>query len=173
MVENSELRKAGLKVTLPRVKILQMLDSAEQRHMSAEDVYKALMEAGEDVGLATVYRVLTQFEAAGLVVRHNFDGGHAVFELADGGHHDHMVNVETGEVDRVHRAKKSKNSRMQLPRSTVSSWWITTWCCTYARKSKLSREFQVRETSEGDPRVAFVSLWSNATEAQSCGQVWR
>lgn len=100
MVENSELRKAGLKVTLPRVKILQMLDSATsgQRHMSAEDVYKALMEAGEDVGLATVYRVLTQFEAAGLVERHNFDGGHAVFELADGGHHDHMVCVDSGEV---------------------------------------------------------------------------
>jgi Fur family ferric uptake transcriptional regulator len=75
-----------------------MLDSAEQRHMSAEDVYKALMEAGEDVGLATVYRVLTQFEAAGLVARHNFDGGHAVFELADGEHHDHMVDVETREV---------------------------------------------------------------------------
>lgn len=85
-------------MTLPRVKILQMLDSAEQRHMSAEDVYKALMEAGEDVGLATVHRVLTQFEAAGLVVRHNFDGGHAVFELADSGHHDHMVCVDTGEV---------------------------------------------------------------------------
>ena len=98
MVENHELRKAGLKVTLPRVKILQMLDSTDQRHMSAEDVYKALMEAGEDVGLATVYRVLTQFEAAGLVVRHNFDGGHAVFELADGGHHDHMVCVDTGDV---------------------------------------------------------------------------
>src|SRR5574344_971992 len=100
MVENNELRKAGLKVTLPRVKILQMLDSATsgQRHMSAEDVYKALMEAGEDVGLATVYRVLTQFEAAGLVVRHNFDGGHAVFELSDGEHHDHMINVDSGEV---------------------------------------------------------------------------
>ena len=100
MVENNELRKAGLKVTLPRVKILQMLDSAVsgQRHMSAEDVYKALMEAGEDVGLATVYRVLTQFEAAGLVERHNFDGGHAVFDLADGGHHDHMVCVDSGEV---------------------------------------------------------------------------
>ena len=100
MVENSELRKAGLKVTLPRVKILQMLDSSVsgQRHMSAEDVYKALMEAGEDVGLATVYRVLTQFEAAGLVERHNFDGGHAVFELADGGHHDHIVCVDSGEV---------------------------------------------------------------------------
>ena len=100
MVENNELRKAGLKVTLPRVKILQMLDSAVsgQRHMSAEDVYKALMEAGEDVGLATVYRVLTQFEAAGLVERHNFDGGHAVFELADGGHHDHMVCVDSCDV---------------------------------------------------------------------------
>jgi len=98
MVENNELRKAGLKVTLPRVKILQILDTAEQRHMSAEDVYKALMEAGEDVGLATVYRVLTQFEAAGLVERHNFDGGHAVFELSDGKHHDHMINVDSGEV---------------------------------------------------------------------------
>ena len=98
MVENSELRKAGLKVTLPRVKILQMLDTTDQRHRSAEDVYKAWMEAGEEVGLATVYRVLTQFEAAGLVVRHNFDGGHAVFELADGGHHDHMVCVDSGDV---------------------------------------------------------------------------
>ncbi len=98
MIENTELRKAGLKVTLPRLKILQLPESAGQRHMSAEDVYKALMEADEDVGLATVYRVLTQFEAAGLVVRHNFDGGHAVFELADGGHHDHMVCVDTGEV---------------------------------------------------------------------------
>ncbi|EXF43453.1 ferric uptake regulator family protein [Pseudomonas sp. BAY1663] len=98
MVENNELRKAGLKVTLPRVKILQMLDTTDRRHMSAEDVYKALMEAGEDVGLATVYRVLTQFEAAGLVVRHNFDGGHAVFELADSGHHDHMVCVDSGDV---------------------------------------------------------------------------
>ncbi|TWH77405.1 Fur family ferric uptake transcriptional regulator [Azomonas agilis] len=98
MVENQELRKAGLKVTLPRIKILQMLDSAGHRHMSAEDVYKALMDAGEDVGLATVYRVLTQFEAAGLVVRHNFDNGHAVFELADNGHHDHMVCIDSGEV---------------------------------------------------------------------------
>ncbi len=103
MSENLELRKAGLKVTLPRVKIMQILDTAAarkagQRHMSAEDVYKALMEAGEDVGLATVYRVLTQFESAGLVIRHNFDGGHAVFELDDGEHHDHIVCVDSGEV---------------------------------------------------------------------------
>lgn len=98
--ENQELRKAGLKVTLPRVKILQLLEQAEadNQHLSAEDVYKNLMEAGEDVGLATVYRVLTQFESAGLVNRHNFETGHSVFELAKGEHHDHMVCMETGQV---------------------------------------------------------------------------
>jgi Fur family transcriptional regulator, ferric uptake regulator len=98
--ENQELRKAGLKVTLPRVKILQILESVEvgHRHMSAEDVYRALLDAGEDVGLATVYRVLTQFETAGLVTRHNFETGHSVFELAKGDHHDHMVCIESGDV---------------------------------------------------------------------------
>ncbi len=98
--ENQELRKAGLKVTLPRVKILQILEGAnpEDQHMSAEDVYRALLDAGEDVGLATVYRVLTQFETAGLVSRHNFETGHSVFELAKGEHHDHMVCMESGEV---------------------------------------------------------------------------
>jgi Fur family ferric uptake transcriptional regulator len=98
--ENQELRKAGLKITLPRVKILQILESVDQgpRHMSAEDVYRALLGAGEDVGLATVYRVLTQFETAGLVTRHNFETGHSVFELAAGEHHDHMVCIESGDV---------------------------------------------------------------------------
>jgi Fur family ferric uptake transcriptional regulator len=100
--ENNELRKAGLKITLPRVKILQILETSRQRHLSAEDVYKELLEADEDVGLATVYRVLTQFEAAGLVERHNFDGGHSVFELDRGEHHDHMVCVETGKVIEFH-----------------------------------------------------------------------
>ena len=99
-MEDAELKKAGLKVTLPRLKILQILESqpAENQHMSAEDVYRALLEAGEDVGLATVYRVLTQFESAGLVERHNFEAGHCVFELARGDHHDHMVCLGTGEV---------------------------------------------------------------------------
>ena len=98
--ENQELRKAGLKVTLPRVKILQILDTSSEdgRHMSAEDVYKTLLDHGEDVGLATVYRVLTQFETAGLVERHNFEGGHSVFELAKEEHHDHMVCTESGKV---------------------------------------------------------------------------
>jgi Fur family ferric uptake transcriptional regulator len=97
---NQELRKAGLKITLPRVKILQILESSEHgaQHMSAEDVYRALLTAGEDVGLATVYRVLTQFESAGLVTRHHFETGHSVFELAKGEHHDHMVCVTSGDV---------------------------------------------------------------------------
>jgi len=98
MPDNIELKKVGLKVTLPRLKVLGLLEQAEDHHMSAEDVYKALLETGDDVGLATVYRVLTQFEAAGLVLRHNFEGGHAVFELAKDDHHDHMVDTSTGKV---------------------------------------------------------------------------
>ena len=97
-MESSDLRSAGLKVTLPRLKILEMLESHPARHMSAEDIYRKLMDSEEDIGLATVYRVLTQFEAAGLVKRHHFEGGHAVFELERGPHHDHMVNLDTGEV---------------------------------------------------------------------------
>lgn len=98
--EQQDLRDAGLKVTVPRVKILQILEAASESstHMSAEDVYKTLLDAKEDVGLATVYRVLTQFESAGLVERHNFESGHSVFELNRGDHHDHMVLMDTGEV---------------------------------------------------------------------------
>ena len=98
MEQRQELRKAGLKITLPRLKILEILEVAEPRHMSAEDIYKELLDAHEDIGLATVYRVLTQFESAGLVTRHNFEGGHSVFELDDGEHHDHMVCIDSGEV---------------------------------------------------------------------------
>lgn len=98
MQQRKELRKAGLKITLPRLKILEILEGAKARHMSAEDIYKNLLQSGEDIGLATVYRVLTQFEGAGLVTRHNFEGGHSIFELDDGDHHDHMVCVDTGDV---------------------------------------------------------------------------
>jgi len=94
-----ELKKAGLKATLPRIKILEILEKSAMRHMSAEDVYKALLESGEDVGIATVYRVLTQFESAGLVFRHNFEGGHSVFELDEGQHHDHILCIKCGRVD--------------------------------------------------------------------------
>lgn len=98
MEQRKELRKAGLKVTLPRLKILEIFENSKLRHLSAEDMYKELLDSGDDIGLATVYRVLTQFEGAGLVTRHNFEGGHSIFELDDGEHHDHMVCVESGEV---------------------------------------------------------------------------
>ena len=98
-MNNSELKKAGLKVTLPRVKILEILENAKEHHLSAEDVYRILLESSEDIGLATVYRVLTQFEEAGLVIRHNFEGGHSVFELDHGKHHDHLVCVKCGRVE--------------------------------------------------------------------------
>lgn len=97
--ESQGIKDAGLKITLPRVKILQILESSSIHHMSAEDVYKALLTKGEEVGLATVYRVLTQFEDAGLVVRHNFEGGHSVFEVATEEHHDHIVCVKCGQVE--------------------------------------------------------------------------
>ncbi len=98
MKDSSDLRKAGLKATLPRLKILDVLENTSARHMTAEDVYRSLLDAGEEIGLATVYRVLTQFESAGLVIRHNFEGARSVFEMDSGTHHDHMVCVECGRV---------------------------------------------------------------------------
>jgi Fur family ferric uptake transcriptional regulator len=98
VLEHQDLRKAGLKVTSPRVKVLQIMENSTTRHLSAEAIYRALLEAGEELGLATVYRVLTQFERAGIVTRHNFEGGTSVFELADRTHHDHMVCLDTGRV---------------------------------------------------------------------------
>lgn len=97
--ESSDLKKAGLKVTLPRMKILQFLEHSPQKHMSAEEVYKSMLESGEDIGLATVYRVLTQFETAGLITRHHFEGGHSVFELDEGSHHDHIVCENCGRIE--------------------------------------------------------------------------
>ncbi|ALP54754.1 Fur family transcriptional regulator [Candidatus Tenderia electrophaga] len=99
MVQTQELKKAGLKATVPRLKILEILEAHKDQHMRAEDVYKALLDSNEDIGLATVYRVLTQFEAAGLVERHHFEGGHSVFELDQGEHHDHMLCISCGRVD--------------------------------------------------------------------------
>ena len=98
MLQRDDLKRAGLKVTLPRLKILEIMEHSQTRHLSAEDLYKELLVIGEDIGLATVYRVLTQFESAGLVTRHHFEGGHAVFELDEGKHHDHMVCVASGKV---------------------------------------------------------------------------
>jgi len=97
-MELTDIKNAGLKVTLPRMKILQLLENSPDRHLRAEDIYKLLLDSGEEIALATVYRVLTQFEKADLVTRHHFEGGHAVFELNDGEHHDHLVDISSGEV---------------------------------------------------------------------------
>lgn len=101
-METTDLRRAGLKVTHPRMRILDILENGEGRHMTAEDIYRKLLDQHDDIGLATVYRVLTQFEAAGLVLKHNFEGGQAVYELDRGKHHDHMVDVDTGKVIEFH-----------------------------------------------------------------------
>lgn len=97
-MESQDLRKAGLKVTHPRMRILEILETSGAKHMTAEDIYKQLIGHDDEIGLATVYRVLTQFEAAGLVLKHNFEGGQAVFELDRGKHHDHMVDLDSGKV---------------------------------------------------------------------------
>ncbi|HPY40021.1 MAG TPA: ferric iron uptake transcriptional regulator [Thiolinea sp.] len=97
-MEGKDIKRAGLKITQPRVKILELLENSTDRHLSAEDIYKILLANEDDIGLATVYRVLTQFEAAGLVTRHHFESGQAVFELASEEHHDHMVCIRTGRV---------------------------------------------------------------------------
>lgn len=96
--QQTELRRAGLKVTMPRLKVLEVLEKAEPHHLSAEDVYKELLRVDESISITTIYRVLTQFEQSGIVERHNFDDGHAVYELASETHHDHMVDVDSGAV---------------------------------------------------------------------------
>jgi len=117
MKEPQDLKNAGLKATLPRLKVLSLFESSEQRHLSAEDVYKMLLASGEDVGLATVYRVLTQFEQAGLLMRHHFEGGKSVFELKQDGHHDHIVCLQCGRVEEFYdeeienRQKKAATER--------------------------------------------------------------
>ena len=97
-METQDLRKAGLKVTHPRMRILEILEASDGKHLTAEDIYRQLLEHDDEIGLATVYRVLTQFEAAGLVAKHNFEGGQAVYEIERGKHHDHMVDLDSGKV---------------------------------------------------------------------------
>jgi len=108
MSDPSELKSVGLKATLPRLKILSLFETSDQRHLSAEDIYRVLLNEHEDIGLATVYRVLTQFEQAGLLIRHHFESGKAVFELNQGGHHDHLVCLQCGRVEEFFDAEIEK-----------------------------------------------------------------
>lgn len=129
---NSELRKAGLKVTLPRVKILEILQDPNNQHISAEDVYKLLLDLGEDIGLATVYRVLNQFDDAGILTRHHFEGGKSVFELTGGSHHDHLVCLKCGKViefeDDVIEAKQLEIAEQNGIRLTHHSLYLYGEC---------------------------------------------
>jgi Fur family ferric uptake transcriptional regulator len=108
MQDQKDLKNAGLKATLPRLKVLSLFENSKERHLSAEDIYKVMINSGEDVGLATVYRVLTQFEQAGLLIRHHFESGKAVFELNHGSHHDHIVCVKCGRVEEFYDAEIEK-----------------------------------------------------------------
>jgi Fur family transcriptional regulator, ferric uptake regulator len=108
MPDSKDLRTIGLKATLPRLKVLELFQSSKERHMTAEDVYKVLLNENADIGLATVYRVLTQFEQAGLLQRHHFEGGRAVFELNEGNHHDHLVCLQCGKVEEFYDAEIEK-----------------------------------------------------------------
>ena len=131
-MDSENLKQAGLKVTVPRMKILSILAETQQRHMSAEDIYKLLMEQGHDVGLATVYRVLTQFESAGLVIRHHFEGGHSIFELNEGEHHDHIVCSKCGLVeefmDEVIEQRQAQIAQQKKFRMTDHSLYIFGVC---------------------------------------------
>ncbi|MBC7787148.1 MAG: ferric iron uptake transcriptional regulator [Methylophilaceae bacterium] len=112
MLDQQDLKNAGLKATLPRLKVLSLFENSKERHLSAEDVYKILINAGEDVGLATVYRVLTQFEQAGLLIRHHFESGKAIFELNGGTHHDHIVCVKCGRVEEFYDEEIEKRQKL-------------------------------------------------------------
>lgn len=135
MNETQQLKQAGLKITVPRLKILQILERSASHHLSAEDVYKALSDSGEDVGLATVYRVLTQFEEAGLINRHHFEGEYSVFELSQGEHHDHVVCVKCGRVEefldeiieeRIHRI--AENAGFELTDHSLNLYGLCPEC---------------------------------------------
>lgn len=112
MHDQQDLKNAGLKATLPRLKVLSLFENSKERHLSAEDVYKILINTGEDVGLATVYRVLTQFEQAGLLIRHHFESGKAIFELNGGTHHDHIVCVKCGRVEEFYDEEIEKRQKL-------------------------------------------------------------
>ena len=129
MTDDAELKKAGLKVTLPRLRILELLEDGDKAHLSAEEIYRKLIDAGEEVGLATVYRVLTQFEQAGICIRHNFEEGHAVYELTPSDHHDHMVCLDTGDVIEFTDDIIEERQRILARKKEATRLSIIVWFC--------------------------------------------
>lgn len=134
-MHTQDLRQAGLKITLPRLKILEILENSENHHLSAENVYRKLISAGEEIGLATVYRVLTQFEHTGIVVRHNFEEGHSIFELKGSDHHDHLVCVKCGKVDEfvdevieAHQAAIAKKAAYKMTDHSLIIYGVCSDC---------------------------------------------
>lgn len=134
-MDRQELKEVGLKVTNPRMKVLAVLEQTRYRHMSAEDVHKALLEQKEEIGLATVYRVLTQFQEAGIVKRHNFEGGYSVFELNQGGHHDHLVCIKCGKIvefyDELIEARQqaiAQQAKFQITDHSLNIYGICAQC---------------------------------------------
>lgn len=139
-IDHPDLKSVGLKVTLPRTKILQILENTDAQHLSAEEIYKALMDQGDDVGLATVYRVLTQFESAGLIMRHNFGEGKSVFEIDQGEHHDHIVCLQCGKViefvDSVIEERQEEIAKKNNFKMTDHSLYIYGFCSDCVNKKK-------------------------------------
>ena len=131
MQDQKDLKNAGLKATLPRLKVLNLFENSKDRHLSAEDIYKIMINAGEDVGLATVYRVLTQFEQAGLLIRHHFESGKAVFELNSGSHHDHIVCIKCGRVEEFYdpEIEKRQESAAAKLGFTMQDHSLTIYVC--------------------------------------------
>ena len=157
-MKKQELKNAGLKITVPRIKILEILSTSNERHMRAEDVYRQLSASGEDVGLATVYRVLTQFETAGLVVRHHFEENHSVFELNQGEHHDHLVCTHCGHVEEFmdaiieeQQAKVAQDAGYIMTDHSLNIYGVCPACQT--SKSQSNSPFQSSTTSSPRDRI--------------------
>ena len=154
MTNIDELKSTGLKATLPRLKILEIFQKGAQRHMTAEDVFRVLLEERSDIGLATVYRVLTQFEQAGILIRSNFESGKAVYELDEGKHHDHFICTACGKVEEFY-TPKSRNANNWWPRPRAGSCKTTRWRCTDTAPSAPKRAAAAKPISAGTGSFCF------------------
>ena len=170
---NTALKKAGLKVTLPRLKILEVLQEPDNHHVSAEDLYKRLIDMGEEIGLATVYRVLNQFDDAGIVTRHNFEGGKSVFELTQQHHHDHLICLDCGKViefsDDSIEARQREIAAKHGIRLTNHSLYLTVTVpkAIAAKMSTRTKQISQPEREKPTCRLAFLYKGNKKSESYS------